>query len=122
MLILTTQLAIEKADLSHDLTLGGLGDKVTQAGEIGRIPPVQVKLVPTICTARSGTARPREDQPATAGGQHVFGNEIALSLTIDGKVTNLKLTNVTTGYCPALQQRLVELVGEEGIKVESLPM
>jgi DNA polymerase-3 subunit alpha len=45
-------------------------------------------------------------------------DEVTLSLTIDGKVTNLKLTNFTTSYCPALQQKLAEVVGEEGIRVE----
>ena len=49
-------------------------------------------------------------------------DEITLSLTIDGKVTNLKLTNVTTGYCTQLHQRLAELVGEEGIKAELQPV
>jgi DNA polymerase-3 subunit alpha len=48
-------------------------------------------------------------------------DEVTLSLTIDGKVTNLKLTNVTSGYCPELQQRLAEMVGEQGIKVELPP-
>ncbi len=47
------------------------------------------------------------------------GDEVTLSLTIDGKVTNLKLTNVTTGYCPELHQRLAEVVGEDGLRVES---
>jgi DNA polymerase-3 subunit alpha len=48
-------------------------------------------------------------------------DEVTLSLTIDGKVTNLKLTNATTGYCPELQQRLAELVGEEGVRAELPP-
>jgi hypothetical protein len=48
-------------------------------------------------------------------------DEVTLSLTIDGKVTSLKLTNVTTGYCPALHQRLAELVGDGGIRVDLQP-
>jgi hypothetical protein len=46
------------------------------------------------------------------------GDEVTLSLTIDGKVTNLKLTNVTTAYCPELQQRLAEVVEENAIRAE----
>jgi len=35
------------------------------------------------------------------------------------KIVNLKLSNIYTNYCPELHQRLVELVGEEGLKVEA---
>ncbi len=34
------------------------------------------------------------------------------------KIVNLKLPNVNTGYCPALHNRLVEIVGETGLQVE----
>lgn len=32
----------------------------------------------------------------------------------------LKMPGLQTGYCPELQQRLVELVGEAGLKVENI--
>jgi len=44
-------------------------------------------------------------------------DEVSLCLSSEGRVVNLKLPH-TTGYCPELHQRLVELVGEEGVRVE----
>jgi len=46
-------------------------------------------------------------------------DEVSLRVTDNGNATNLKLSNVQTGYCPELRQRLVALVGEEGLSVES---
>jgi DNA polymerase-3 subunit alpha len=46
-------------------------------------------------------------------------DEVNLSVINGSKVINLKLSNVYTNYCPQLHQRLVELVGEEGLKVEA---
>ena len=46
-------------------------------------------------------------------------DEISLSIMNDGKRVRMKLANVQTGYNEELRQRLVELVGEEGLKVES---
>ena len=46
-------------------------------------------------------------------------DEVSLCVTDEEKVINLKLSNIYTNYCPELHQRLVELVGEEGLKVES---
>ena len=34
------------------------------------------------------------------------------------KIINLKLSNIYINYCPELHQRLVELVGEEGLSLE----
>ncbi|MFC1941013.1 DNA polymerase III subunit alpha [Chloroflexota bacterium] len=45
-------------------------------------------------------------------------DEVSLCVISEGKVINLKLPNLTTNYCPELHQRLVELVGEEGLKGE----
>jgi len=45
-------------------------------------------------------------------------DEVSLCVTIEGTVTNLKLPNITTNYCPDLRQRLVELVGEDGLRLE----
>jgi len=44
-------------------------------------------------------------------------DEVSLRVNIEGRVFNLKLPN--TSYCPELYQRLVELVGEEGLRVET---
>jgi hypothetical protein len=45
-------------------------------------------------------------------------DEVNLRVVSEGKVIKLKLSNMSANYCPELHQRLVELVGEEGIGVE----
>ena len=44
-------------------------------------------------------------------------DEVNMCVVSGDRVVNLKLSNINTGYCPELHQRLVELVGEEGLKV-----
>jgi DNA polymerase-3 subunit alpha len=44
-------------------------------------------------------------------------DEVNMCVINGDRVVNLKLSNVYTGYCPELHQRLVALVGEEGLKV-----
>ncbi|MBL7125058.1 MAG: DNA polymerase III subunit alpha [Dehalococcoidales bacterium] len=46
-------------------------------------------------------------------------DEVNLCVTNEERIINLKLSNIYTNYCPELHQRLVEMVGEEGLKVES---
>ncbi|MFC1915411.1 DNA polymerase III subunit alpha [Chloroflexota bacterium] len=46
-------------------------------------------------------------------------DEVKLSVTNGERVINLKLSRIYTNYCPELNQRLVELVGEDGIRLES---
>ena len=43
-----------------------------------------------------------------------------LRVTNEEKVINLKLSNISISYCPELHQRLVELVGEEGLRLEPM--
>ena len=45
---------------------------------------------------------------------------VSLRVTNEEKIINLKLFNMRTSYCPELHQRLVELVGEGGIRVEPI--
>jgi DNA polymerase-3 subunit alpha len=45
-------------------------------------------------------------------------DEVNLCVTNEERVFNLKLANILINYCPELHQRLVELVGEEGLRVE----
>jgi DNA polymerase-3 subunit alpha len=45
-------------------------------------------------------------------------DEVSLRVSNEEKIINLKLPRVYTNYCPKLHQRLAELVGEEGLKVE----
>jgi len=44
-------------------------------------------------------------------------DEVNMCVANGDRVVNLKLSNINTGYCPELHQRLVALVGEEGLKV-----
>jgi len=46
-------------------------------------------------------------------------DEVRLLITNGEKTTNLKLFNTSINYCPELRQRLVELVGKDGLKLES---
>ena len=47
-------------------------------------------------------------------------DEVSLRVTNEERIVNLKLSNMRTGYCPELHQRLLELVGEGGIRVEPI--
>ncbi len=46
-------------------------------------------------------------------------DEVRLNVVNGGETIPLKLPNIKSGYCPELEQRLVELVGADGIKVET---
>ena len=46
-------------------------------------------------------------------------DEVSLRVTNNGSATDLRMPNVHAGYCPELHQRLVELVGEQGLNLES---
>ena len=46
-------------------------------------------------------------------------DEVSLQVTSEEKVINLRLSNICVTYCPELHQRLVELVGEDGLRVET---
>ena len=45
-------------------------------------------------------------------------DEVNLRVISEGKIIKLKLSNMYVNYCPELHQRLVGLVGEDGIKLE----
>ena len=47
-------------------------------------------------------------------------DEVKLSITNEDKVINLRLADASTSYCPELHQRLAELVGEDGLRVETI--
>jgi DNA polymerase-3 subunit alpha len=48
-------------------------------------------------------------------------DQVRLQVTHESRVTHLRLPDLTTGYCAQLGERLVELVGEEGVVVEPPP-
>jgi len=45
-------------------------------------------------------------------------DEVILRIEIEGEINSLKLSKIS--YCPELHQRLVELVGKDGLRVETL--
>jgi DNA polymerase-3 subunit alpha len=47
-------------------------------------------------------------------------DEVRLNVVNGGAAIPMKLPNIQTGYCLELKQRLIELVGEAGLKVEKL--
>ena len=44
---------------------------------------------------------------------------VKLSVTNGERVINLRLSSIYTNYCPELRQRLIELVGEDGLRLET---
>jgi DNA polymerase-3 subunit alpha len=44
-------------------------------------------------------------------------DEVSLRVTNEEKIISLKLSNIHPNYCPELHQRLVELVGENGLEL-----
>jgi len=46
-------------------------------------------------------------------------DKVSLRVTNGEKVISLKLSSISTNYCPELHQRLVELVGEDGLRLET---
>jgi len=49
-------------------------------------------------------------------------DEVKLCVTNGEKVVNLKLSNIYIDYCPELHQQLVELVGEDGLRLEPMDL
>jgi len=46
------------------------------------------------------------------------GDDVRLRVMQGDEVTNLKLPEMTTGYCPELHQRLADIVGEQALELE----
>jgi hypothetical protein len=47
-------------------------------------------------------------------------DEVKINVVNGGEATRLRLPNIQSGYGPELKQRLVELVGEDGFRVETI--
>jgi DNA polymerase III alpha subunit len=45
-------------------------------------------------------------------------DEVSVRIPSEGKIVKLKIANLYTDYTPQLRERIIELVGEEGLKVE----
>ena len=47
-------------------------------------------------------------------------DEVSLRIPSEGKIVKLKIANLYTDYTNELRQRIIELVGEDGLRVEVL--
>jgi DNA polymerase-3 subunit alpha len=47
-------------------------------------------------------------------------DNVNLNIANDDKVTNLKLASISTGYCPELHQRLLDLLGADEFRLEGI--
>ncbi|MCD6452738.1 MAG: DNA polymerase III subunit alpha [Dehalococcoidales bacterium] len=47
-------------------------------------------------------------------------DEVNLQITSETRVSTLRLANRSVNYCPQLSQQLIELVGEDGVRIEIL--
>ena len=47
-------------------------------------------------------------------------DEIGLRVKNGSKIVNLRFASIFTAYCPELHSQLTELVGEDGLKVETV--
>ena len=45
-------------------------------------------------------------------------DDVSLRISNEDKATHLRLSDIRINYCPELDERLAELVGEEGLKLE----
>jgi transcriptional regulator of NAD metabolism len=45
-------------------------------------------------------------------------DRVSLQVTYESRVTHLRMPDLATSYCAELGERLAELVGEEGVRVE----
>ncbi len=108
----------------------------TKSEEAAREPsevPVVAEEKPTYSTSSNGRrvivtiSQTRDTDKDIARLHSVIGtlkdfpgqDKVSLRVANGEKVVNLKLSSMCTGYCSELHQRLAELVGEEGIKLES---
>ena len=47
------------------------------------------------------------------------GDRVIMAIADGGSRVNLDMPNMSTGYCRELHEQLVELVGEEGLRLEN---
>jgi hypothetical protein len=89
-----------------------------QPEEVAPTPPARRRLLINLAQT--------EDEESDVGLIHrIFaalrdypgGDEVRLSVTRGDEVINLRLPEMTTGYCPELHQQLAALVGEGNLTV-----
>jgi DNA polymerase-3 subunit alpha len=120
------QLNCDRAEPYRPGTAKGTAESVSAEGEISE---EKVKVAPKrdesrrliISLAQTGD----EDGDITSLRRlievlNVFpgDDEVNLSIINQEQVVHLNLPNVRSRYCPELRQRLVELVGEDGVRLE----
>ncbi len=78
------------------------------------------RLVIRICqTEDEGSDIARLHQVVTLLREYMGQDEVKLSITNGSRITHLKLASMYTGYCEELHQKLITLVGEDGLRVET---
>src|SRR5690349_18221653 len=70
-------LRVEETDLDHDSALPGLADKILEAFEVLRIPPIQVKLIAADQIPWLIASRPRHSEAGRLGSERVAFNELS---------------------------------------------
>jgi DNA polymerase-3 subunit alpha len=110
--------------------------EATQGEEVVTPQPGEAPVVAAVSAAHATSAESRRlviditqtsDEDSDVAYLHKLINtlkdfpgedEVSLRVTNEEKIINLKLSNISISYCPELHQRLVELVGEERLRLE----
>jgi DNA polymerase-3 subunit alpha len=92
-----------------------------QPEDVGPAPPARRRLLIIIAqTDNEGDDVTRLHRISAVLKDYPGRDEIRLRVTRGDEMINLKLPEMTAGYCPELHQRLAAIVGEEALVVNSL--
>jgi len=80
-------------------------------------PPVYRLLINIAQTEDEKSDVARLHQISAVLKDYPGGDEVSLRVTCGDEVIDLKLPEMTTGYCPQLHKRLAAIVGEEALVV-----
>jgi len=93
---------------------------VAEEAKVSAAPPKRRRLVIRLSqTSDEETDKANLHQLVAILRDFPGQDTVRLSVANGEKVINLSLSNISADYCPELHQRLVELVGEDGLKLES---
>ncbi|MFQ6122930.1 MAG: DNA polymerase III subunit alpha, partial [Dehalococcoidales bacterium] len=100
-------------------------DEALVAGEVAAsTAPVESRRLVISLSQTSDEERDRTNLHKLVATLRDFPGQdvVKLSVTNGERVINLRLSNIYINYCPELHQRLVELVGEDGLRLESMDL
>jgi len=107
---------------SEEIATPPLGEApvVTEEATVSTAPAERRRLVITL-SQTSDEERDRTNLHKLVAALRDFPGQdvVKLSVTNGERVINLRLASIYINYCPELHQRLVELVGEDGLRLES---